>query len=36
MPDALDADDFRSFGPFASAHVHLGVVDAERLYLMTT
>jgi hypothetical protein len=29
--DALDADDFRGFGPFAAAHVHLGMVDTERL-----
>jgi hypothetical protein len=31
QPDALDADHFRRLGPLASAHVHLGVIDAERL-----
>src|SRR5262249_54789 len=31
--DALDADHLRSFGPFAEAHVQLGMVDAERLDL---
>ncbi len=28
--DALDAADLRRLRPFASAHVHLGVIDAER------
>jgi len=31
QPDAFDADDLRGFGPFAPAHMHFGVVDAERL-----
>jgi hypothetical protein len=31
QPDALDADHFRRLGPLASAHVHLGVIDTERL-----
>src|SRR4051794_26927353 len=29
QPDALDADHCRRFGPLASAHVHLGVIDPE-------
>ena len=33
QPDALDADHLRPLGPLASAHVHLGVIDAERLDL---
>jgi len=33
QPDALDAYHFRGFGPFAPAHEHFGMVDAERLDL---
>jgi hypothetical protein len=33
QPDALDAAHFRGLGPLAPPHVHLGVVDAERLDL---
>src|SRR5262249_34159512 len=31
--DAFDAADVRDLGPLTLAHVHLGVVDAERLHL---
>jgi hypothetical protein len=30
QPDALDPDHVRRLGPLASAHVHLGVIEAER------
>jgi hypothetical protein len=30
--DALDTADFGCFGPLAAAHVHFGVIDAERAY----
>src|SRR6516162_1364636 len=30
QPDALDPDHLRCLGPLASAHVHLGVIEAER------
>src|SRR5207249_5257481 len=33
QPDALDADHLRGFSPLAPAHVHFGMVDAERLDL---
>jgi hypothetical protein len=31
QPNAFDADHLRGLGPLAPPHMHLGMVDAERL-----